>query len=159
MNIGQKIHSFLQIGAILLHFKILENVYPERKPTRYWLKLYCAFLFQSTWDAKIMVTLWLQLSDKVMFEDDYTAKFFFRTLHVNIFFILRTKRTTCKKISLWYLMPFCGKKCWILARKSSHNSLNLNQSKFHWLNQWFVFSLICQWKNISRCQISQFSLK
>ena len=27
-------------------------------------------------------------------------------------------------------------------------SLNPNQSNFHWLNQWFAFSLIHQWKNI-----------
>ena len=26
------------------------------------------------------------------------------------------------------------------------HSLNLNQSNFHWLNQWFAFSLIHQWK-------------
>ena len=92
----------LQIGAILLHFKILGNVYPELKPTRYWLKPCRAFLFQSIWDAKIMVTFWLQLSDKVTFEDDYTVKFFFRTFHVNIFFILRNKGTTCKKIIVIY---------------------------------------------------------
>ena len=30
----------------------------------------------------------------------------------------------------------------------SFYSLNLNQSNFHWLNQWFAFSLIHQWKNI-----------
>ena len=55
-------------------------------------------------------------------------------------------------------------------------SLNMNQSNFHWLNQWFAFSLIHQWKNIFTvkslnfhwlisgknifyCQISHFSLK
>ena len=86
---------FLQIGAISLHFKILENVYTERKPTRFWLKLCCAFLLWSTWDANIMVTFWLQLSDKVTFEE-YRENFF-RTFHVNIFFILRNKRLTCKQ--------------------------------------------------------------
>ena len=40
-----------------------------------------------------------------------------------------------------------------------HCSLNLNQSNLDWLNQWFAFSLIHQWKHISHCQISQFSLK
>ena len=30
-------------------------------------------------------------------------------------------------------------------------SLNLNQSNFHRLNQWFTFSLIHQWKNIFLC--------
>ena len=30
--------------------------------------------------------------------------------------------------------------------KSMHSS-NLNQSNFHWLNQWFSFSLIHQWKD------------
>ena len=30
-------------------------------------------------------------------------------------------------------------------------SLNLNQSNFHWLNQWFSFSLIHHWKNIFHC--------
>ena len=30
-------------------------------------------------------------------------------------------------------------------------SLNLNQSNFYWLNQWFTFSLIHQLKNICYC--------
>ena len=30
-------------------------------------------------------------------------------------------------------------------------SLNVNQSNFHWLNQWFAFSRIHQWKNICHC--------
>ena len=38
----------------------------------------------------------------------------------------------------------------IIYLKVSHNlviyTLNLNQSNFHWLNQWFAFSLIHQWK-------------
>ena len=97
---GPKNLFFFQIGTILLYFEILENVYPERKPTPK----------TSTWDAKIMVTFWLLLSDKVTFENDYTAKIFFRTFYVNIFLILRNKRTRLKKKSLWYLMPFCSKK-------------------------------------------------
>ena len=38
------------------------------------------------------------------------------------------------------------------------HSQNLNQSKFHWLNQWFAFPLIHQWKNIFHCLISWLSL-
>ena len=34
------------------------------------------------------------------------------------------------------------------------HSLNLNQSNFHRLNQWFAFSLIHQRKNIFHCEIS-----
>ena len=33
-------------------------------------------------------------------------------------------------------------------------SLNLNQSNFHRLNQWFALLLIHQWKNIFHCLIS-----
>ena len=119
-KIGEKMHFFLQIGAISLHFKILENVYPERKPTRYWLKLCCAFLIQSTWHPEIMVKFWHQLSDKVTFEDSYTAKMLFRTFHINIFFILRDKRTTWKKNHCDILCHSIEKKCWILVQKPSH---------------------------------------
>ena len=30
-------------------------------------------------------------------------------------------------------------------------SLNINQSNYHWLNQWFASSLIHEWKNIFHC--------
>ena len=35
--------------------------------------------------------------------------------------------------------------------KINVSSLNLNQSNFHRLNQWFAFPLIQQWKNIFHC--------
>ena len=66
-----------------------------------------------------MVTFWLQLSDMVTFEDDYTAKIIFWTFHVNIFFILRNKRTTCKKIIVISYATL-QKKISILAPKPSH---------------------------------------
>ena len=83
---------------------------------------------------------------------------FFSNFYVNISFILRNKRTTCKK-KLWYLMPFCWKKkCWILARKPSHKvevplkylainvqCVSLRCHKKEWCDDWCCFFLFQQW--------------
>ena len=56
----------------------------DYKKSVWWIKL--IYLFQSTWDAKVMVTFWLQLADKVTFEDDYTGNIFF-VLFMEIYFL------------------------------------------------------------------------
>ena len=96
------------------------------------------FFFQSIWGARIMVIFWLQLSDKVTFEEDYTAKIFFWTFHVNIFFILRNKRTTCKKNNCDILCYSVEKKCWILALKRElEEHRNVAQVVYNFLCRWW----------------------
>ena len=65
---------FTNIRRHFASFQNFRKSMSQTKANTLLIKTLLCFLFQSSWDAKIMVTFWLQLFDKVMFADDNTAK-------------------------------------------------------------------------------------
>ena len=68
-----------------------------------------------------------------------------------MFFVIARKNSIAKNIFKSIIFRkfkifFIKKIIWSLKIVQLPYSLNLNQSNFHWLNQWFAFSLIHQWK-------------
>ena len=74
---AKKIIFFLTNRCHFTSFQNFGKRISRTKVNTILIKTELRFIFQSTWDAKIMVTFWLQLSDKVTFESDYIAKMFF----------------------------------------------------------------------------------
>ena len=75
--------------------------------------------------------------------------------YVQVASVLYYRPFVTKKVSGDWTLIFIFKGMWYLRKVAisfeqflhvSVRSLNLNQSNFHWLNQWFAFSLNHQWK-------------